>query len=141
MFKLSEKQKYDLITILKDLALHDRNFNSLESVRIRMAGLKMDLQAAKIDEALYEDTESLENVLEKLSVFQTEEEKKFTYQQCLLLLMADREISEGEKEALSQIQTALNIDQSTHQALLQWVQEGMDWEKKGEQIVGGQLGI
>lgn len=135
MIKLSEHQKYLVICILKDLALQDRDFNSFEAIRIRMVGLKMDLNASKIDEALYEDTQSLEQVIETLAQFETDEQRKFVYQQCLLLMLADRELHPNELEAMNRLQTALNIDKETHNKIKAWVEEGMEWEKRGEALV------
>ncbi len=135
MIKISEEKKYTILCILKDLALHDRNFNNLEAIRIRKVGLKMDVHASRIDEALYEETNSLYEVLDKMNEFQDNTEKKFLYQQCLLLLMSDRDINEEEKDAMKQIQAALDIDNETHQRFYQWVQEGIEWEKRGEELV------
>jgi len=113
---------------LRDLASLDREFDLLEAVRIRLIGLKMDLHAAKIDECMAEDTEPLDKIRKRLERFKDENQKKYLYQQCLLLLMADGKISEVEKSAMDEIRTDLGIDPKTHQQILSWVEEGMKWE-------------
>jgi len=139
LLRLSESQKHDVIRILRDLASLDREFELLEAVRIRLIGLKMDLHAAKIDECMAEDAEPLDKIRKRLERFKDENQKKFLYQQCLLLLMADNKISEVEKSAMDEIRTELGIDNKTHQQILSWVEEGMKWEKKGEELAGGPL--
>ncbi|HQH73518.1 MAG TPA: hypothetical protein PK360_15700 [bacterium] len=139
MLRLTESQKHDVIRTLRDLASLDREFDLLEAVRIRLIGLKMDLHAAKIDECMAEDTEPLDKIRKRLERFKDENQKKYLYQQCLLLLMADGKISEVEKSAMDEIRTDLGIDPKTHQQILSWVEEGMKWEKRGEELAGGPL--
>ncbi len=140
MSKLSEDQKYQIITILRDLASIDRNFDLLEAVRIRLIGLKMDLHAAKIDEALSEDFESLESIKKRLELFEDEAQKKFIYQQCVLLLLANNEITSEEQKSIDAIQTALSIDPGFHDQVMDWAKEGMAWEEKGQQLTGLSFG-
>ncbi|MEW6237868.1 MAG: hypothetical protein AB1656_20975 [Candidatus Omnitrophota bacterium] len=139
MLKLSENQKYILIRLLKDLALQDRNFDGLEAIRIRTIGLKMDMAMAKIDEAFYEDFQTVEQILDSLGRFETAEQKNFVYQQCASLLMSDRKISSEEQSTLEQLRQALAIGEEKHRQILTWVQEGMEWEKRGEELAGGSL--
>jgi hypothetical protein len=140
MSKLSEDQKYQIITILRDLASIDRNFDLLEAVRIRLIGLKMDLHAAKIDEALSEDFESLDSIIKRLEIFEDEAHKKYLYQQCVLLLLANNEITSEEQKSIDQIQAALSIDQDFHQQVMDWAKQGMAWEEKGQQLTGLSFG-
>lgn len=140
MSKLSEDQKYQIITILRDLAAIDRNFDLLEAVRIRLIGLKMDLHAAKIDEALSEDFESLDSIIKRLEIFEDEAHKKYLYQQCVLLLLANNEITSEEQKSIDQIQAALSIDQDFHQQVMDWAKQGMAWEEQGQQLTGLSFG-
>ncbi len=139
MIALSEFQKYQIITILRDLASIDREFDLLEAVRIRLIGLKMDLHAAKIDEAMAEDIENLESVKKRLDAFQAEEQKKFLYQQCVLLLLTNRETTPEEIKAMEEIRQTLSLDKDFHQRISDWAKEGIDWEKRGEEMVGGEI--
>jgi hypothetical protein len=139
MIKLTESQKFDIISILKDLAAIDRNFDLLEAIRIRLIGLKMDLHANKIDEALAEDYETLVQIKKRLESFTDDTAKKYLYQQCLLLLMADGNIGDHEKEMIDEIRDTLGLDISFHESVLTWVEEGMQWEAKGQELVGGAL--
>ena len=139
MIKLSESQKYDVIRILRNLASLDWNFNQAEAARIRMIGLKMDLHVNKIDEALAEDFEDIGGIQTRLKRFEEESQQKFLYQQCLLLLMADRKISTEEREAIEGIRPALGLDQAFHEQIMAWVEEYATWEQRGEELVGGPL--
>ncbi len=139
MIKLSESQKYDVIRILRNLASLDWNFNQAEAARIRMIGLKMDLHVNKIDEALAEDFEDIGGIQTRLKRFEEESQQKFLYQQCLLLLMADRKISTEEREAIEAIRPALGLDQAFHEQIMAWVEEYATWEQRGEELVGGPL--
>jgi len=139
VIKLSESQKYDVIRILRNLASLDWNFNQAEAARIRMIGLKMDLHVNKIDEALAEDFEDIGGIQTRLKRFEEESQQKFLYQQCLLLLMADRKISTEEREAIEAIRPALGLDQAFHEQIMAWVEEYATWEQRGEELVGGPL--
>lgn len=139
MIKLSEFQKYQIITILRDLAAVDRNFDLWEAVRIRLIGLKMELHAAKIDEALAEDFENLDSIKKRLENFQTAEQKKYLYQQCVILMITNREISQEEQKAIDAIRAALGLDDDFHRQIMEWANEGIAWEKRGETLVGGKL--
>ncbi|MBN2326585.1 MAG: hypothetical protein JXR73_05470 [Candidatus Omnitrophica bacterium] len=136
MTSLSEFQKYQLITILRDLASVDHNIDLLEAVRIRLIGLKMDLHADKIDEALYDDLESMDSIKKRLEHFHTEEQQKFLYQQCVLLIASNREISPEEQSAMQELREALRLDEDFHHQIMAWCQEGIEWEKRGEMLVG-----
>ncbi len=108
MISLSEHKKYLLITILRDLAALDREFGLLEAVRIRLIGLKMDLYASKIEEAMHDDFEDLNSIKKRLDEFNLVSEKLFVYQQVLMLLMADRDLSEVEQNAADEIRRHLD---------------------------------
>ncbi|MGC9327898.1 MAG: hypothetical protein ACP5I1_09715 [Candidatus Hinthialibacter sp.] len=136
MISLSEFQKYQLITILRDLASIDHNIDLLEAVRIRLIGLKMDLHADKIEEALYDDLESMDSIKKRLEHFSTEEQQKYLYQQCVLLMVSNREITPEEENAIQELRGALRLDEDFHQQIMAWCQEGMDWEKRGEKLIG-----
>ncbi len=139
MIQLSESQKYHIIAILRDLASVDRNIDLLEAIRIRLIGLKMDLHAAKIDEALAEDLESIDGVKKRLENFPALEQKKYLYQQCVLLLLANRELTGEERKALDEVRRTLGLDDGYHRQVVDWVEEGMAWERRGEDLVGGAL--
>ena len=139
MIKLSEFQKYQIVTILRDLASVDHNIDLMEAVRIRLIGLKMDLHAAKIDEALADDLETMDALIKKLEAFETDEQKKFLYQQCVLLMISNREIAPEEQNAIDQIRSALMLDDAFHNSIMEWAKESMAWEQKGEQLVGGPI--
>ena len=128
-----------MIRILRNLASLDWNFNQAEAARIRMIGLKMDLHVNKIDEALAEDFEDIGGIQTRLKRFEEESQQKFLYQQCLLLLMADRKISTEEREAIEAIRPALGLDQAFHEQIMAWVEEYATWEQRGEELVGGPL--
>lgn len=139
MLKLSEFQKYQVVTILRDLAAVDRNFDLMEAVRIRLIGLKLNLHASKIDEALAEDFENLDSIKKRLENFPTGEQKKFLYQQCVLLLTTNREITDTERKAMDDVRVALSLDEDFHRQIFDWANEGMAWEKRGEDLAGGSL--
>lgn len=139
MIKLSESQKFSIICILRDLAAIDREFGLLEAIRIRLIGLKMDLHQDKIEEAMHEDFEDVNGIKKRLDEFPEEAHRKFLYQQCLLLVMSDRDLSEVEQHAIDEIRRALQIDEEIHNTLVEWVMEGMNWEKRGEELVGGSV--
>ncbi|RJP22198.1 MAG: hypothetical protein C4527_22160 [Candidatus Omnitrophota bacterium] len=137
MIRLSESQKYSIICILRDLAALDRNFGLLEAVRIRLIGLKMDLHQNKIEEAMCEDFEDLNGIKKRLDEFPDGVQRRFLYQQCLLLVMADRDLGEMEKQAIEEIRKSLGIRDDMHEKIVQWVLDGMNWEKHGEELIGG----
>jgi len=130
---LTESQKYELLCLLKDLASVDRNFNLKEATRIRLIGLRLDLHPEKISEALAEDYQPVSKHLEH---FDDPVQRKFVYQQCLLLLMSDREISDEEQKAAQEIKEHFQLDQLFHDQVMSWVKEGLEWEQKGEQLTG-----
>lgn len=139
MPRLSEAQKYHIVCILRTLASLNRNFELSEAIEIRRAGLAMDLSLARVDEALAEDFETFEQLKKRLAAFESDFEKKYLYQKCLLLLMADREISPEEEEMTASIRAELGLDEAYHQRVLEWVREGMEWRKRGEELAGGAL--
>ncbi len=139
MIKLSELQKYHVICILKYLASEDRNFDLLEAIRIRLIGLKMDLHADKIEEAIAEDYEPFDILKKRFQDFEDEAQKRFLYQQCILLLLADGSISDIEQNAIDAIHNELGLGGDFHSRVLEWAKEGLEWEKRGEELVGGPL--
>ena len=139
MITLSESQKFQILCILRDLASVDHNLELVEAIRIRLIGLKMDLHEDTIEEALAEDIRDIAATLKCLAFFTQPEQKKYLYQQCLLLLMADREISGVEADAMEAIRVGLSLDRAFHDQIVAWVREGMEWERRGEDLVGGSL--
>ncbi len=133
MSHLSESQKYTLLRLLKDLASVDRNFNLKEATRIRLIGLRLDLHPEKISEALGEDFEAISKHLKH---FEDPAQRKYVYQQCLLLLHSDREFSEEEQKAANEIKETFQLVQSFHEQVVNWVKEGMEWEQRGQELVG-----
>lgn len=134
MSPLSESQKYTLLRLLKDLASADRNIDFAEVTRIRILGLKLDLTPEKIGEAIAEDYTP---VTEHLQHFTQPDHQRFVYQQCLLLLLADRSYEAVEQEALAPVREAFEISNEFHQRAMKWVHEGLDWEKRGLEMAGG----
>ncbi len=132
MKSLSESQKFELIRLLKDLAGADHNFNLQEANRIRIAGFQLDLTENKINEAMCEDYQPLKTYFD---TFTEPEQQRFVYQQALWLLMADEECNAEEDEQLAQLRTAFQLDLAFHNKVKEWVQEWLDWKKRGHVLI------
>lgn len=83
------------------------------------------------DEAVAE----IENSDYKEIVFETTEEKMFFFIQAIQLSWIDNDYCEAEKNEIRRLADELEISVESVEKVEKWVEEGMEWNKKGDELL------
>ena len=83
------------------------------------------------DEAVAE----IENSDYKEIVFETTEEKMFFFIQAIQLSWIDNGYCEAERNEIRKLADELEISAESIEKVEKWVEEGMEWNKKGDELL------
>ena len=83
------------------------------------------------DEAIAE----IENSDYKEIVFETTEEKMFFFIQAIQLSWIDNDYCEAERKEIRKLADELEISVESIEKVEKWVEEGMEWNKKGDELL------
>lgn len=83
------------------------------------------------DEAVAE----IENSDYKEIVFETTEEKMFFFIQAIQLSWIDNDYCEAERKEIRKLADELEISVESIEKVEKWVEEGMEWNKKGDELL------
>ncbi len=127
---LNKEEELALVKTMAHFANADGKITSEEMVLLEGAAAKCGVEA---DDVL-KDVAQI-NLEETLAPVQTDKSRRIVIQELITIGYADGHFFQVEKDAVNNVASILGVDNDTVGRIETWVQEGVDWSKKGYGVI------